>query len=409
MKHEVISIYLFSFVLDVIFINFIHPVLIAADYGIYSGYNFRLINYILVKIVLLLLLIPIYFHNFKPGIYYRFLSIMTVINLLPSATFASLEIHSAQFQLMNLVFWIIFIFLSISINKINFQRINGFISLDYIVVLIIVISTIWLGLLSDFRIDLNIFNAYDYRSVARSYDYPTILTYLLGLSRFLLPVMLVFYLQKKQYLLAGLILYASVISYTFNGSKALFFLISLALLIHFLPKRLSNYMVIGFSGLTILSFIDYIFFSNLSSILITRRLFFVPQIINEYVFEVYLNFGANYYSQLSRFFSNASEIFNINYFIGLNYFGSSDMSANSGMIADSLWQLGYLGLLIHPFIILLIVKFIDTHIDSKSDRLILIPALVIAYYFNNSGLLTSLLSHGILTFLLVLIISRKQI
>ena len=409
MKNEALGIFLFSFVLDLMFVYFVNPVLVTSDYGLYRGFEFDLTNYVLVKIILFLLFIPIYFTKFKKGLFYRFFSIMLIINLLPTTTFAGFGIHEFSFQTLNLLFWVIFIALAIALNNIELQRISGLISLDYLVVGVILVSTIWLGLLSDFRIDLNIFNAYDYREEAGNYDYPALLTYLLGLSRFLLPVMLVFYLQKKQYLLAGLILYASVISYTFNGSKALFFLIVVALVLHYMPKRTSNYVLVGLGVLSIISLIDYLYFSNLTSILVIRRLFFVPQIINEYVYEIYMDIGANYYSQLSRFFSSAYEIFNINSYIGLNYFGSANMSANSGMIADSLWQLGYLGLIIHPLIIVGIVKVLDANIDSKSDRLILIPALVIAYYFNNSGLITALLSHGILTFLLVLILSKRQI
>ena len=406
--------FLYRVLLDFCFYIYISPLWVKHNYGTYTYSQFNIFIYILSWFFLFVSLF--YFYSWYDN-NYQFSSLVLLfiyyISFIPFTTMMGFSVFTLLYIVLNLLYFTFlklfhWFFSSIKFSKIYYRSINDNI-LPIITLLIVLGVSIYFGNYSNFRIDLNIFEAYTYREKAGSYSYPFYMTYLLGLSRILIPFGIVYFIKTKRLIFLSIILISAAINYSFDGGKTLLLTSFVALIIgKFFNKKYLKLIPTSFFLLMFIGFIDYFFYSELLFRLVIRRLFFVPNLINSYFYKYILNHKPNYFSQLLRFLGIESNSININYYIGDVYFNVPQMSANSGLIADALWQLGYLGIFILPFIISFILVFIDKTSSGVPEILLIIPALVTAYYLNNSSITAAMFSHGILVFSVLFILYPKE-
>lgn len=408
-----IGVVFYKIILEYLFVSFIDPLWLGQGYGRYKGYNFEFENYILNSLILLPSIL--YVQRISKALNFSKLVILLLyfISFLPFSSLSGLQVFPLEYVFYGYLYWF-FLFLFSLLWGWVFQGIQFQLKLPFSSVfelvgfLIIGLTSVWLGMYSGFRVDLNIFNAYDYRDIARAYEYPAILTYLLGLSRYLIPTFIVMFAVKKKYMAVLLALGFAAFNYSFDGGKTLFLLVVLSLIVGFSFKvRYFSVVPLLFVFVAMLGVVDFIAFDGVFTVLVLRRLLFVPNLINSYFYDSMMFLEPNYFSQLGRFFGYETSNIDINYYIGSYYFGSYNMSANSGLIADALWQMGYLGIIFNPLIICLLLQLLNTLTKGVALNYMLIPALITGYYLNNSGIMPALFSHGIVAFGFLLLILRK--
>jgi len=81
--------------------------------------------------------------------------------------------------------------------------------------------------------------------------------------------------------------------------------------------------------------------------------------------------------------------------IGYTYFGDSRMSANANLWADAYANFGYAGIISFTLLLALILWLYDSISDGRDTRLCALAIAMPAFALANSGLLTSLVTHGI--------------
>jgi hypothetical protein len=338
------------------------------------------------------------------------LQIIYMIQFVPFTVMFGYSCFPVGFSFFTVLYWImLFLLASLFLRKDRycdehlFEHEERTFSFELVVTIISGLTVLYFGYISGFRVDLNIFNAYDLRADARTFSSIKGSTYLLGLSRILIPTGLVYSIRKKKLWMVVAFLFFFILDYSFDGSKTLYFICIVAVLVAlFYNKKFNKYMPCLLNAFLALGYIESLF-NPLPNIyrLVIRRLFFVPNVINNAYYDYMLTHNANMFSNLLRFIG-INNSYDIAYVIGPEYFHSENMSANTGTTGDALWQFKFIGWLVLPVLIILLVKLLDFCTKEVPFEIVFIPCLVFAYYLNNSSFTAACFSHGLVFFCIII-------
>ncbi|WP_236620499.1 hypothetical protein [Pseudomonas sp. ATCC 13867] len=251
---------------------------------------------------------------------------------------------------------------------------------------------------------------YAKRALAKEYSAP-LLNYLTGwVYGFASPVLLVFGLLRRQYLLALVGLLGFSLIYMAAGHKTA--LIAPALIIFFYKfgNRLSALKLIGLAvaGLSLILAIDLTSGQGRITPYTFDRMVVAPSVLSLYYMEyfslnnlMYLSYGV-----LKYFFENPYGI-QPPELIG-NYYFDGDW-ANVNFIGDGYANFGSLGCFLYFFIILIMIKICDGLVASMPINVRLSIFIPTIFYLLNSSPLTILLTGGLLPLLLYLFLWQPQL
>jgi hypothetical protein len=405
---------LYRLLLDAIYIIKVKPLWISQSYILFVNVDFNFIQYIISWLIFLVFIVMFYKILFIKEYPSTFIILfLFYISFIPFTTMIGLASFPTLFIFLNVLFWFILLFISVFkvYNVSNKDTQIEFSHLSYRIMKIISVFLLTFTFyiiisMIGFRIDLNLLNAYNYRFDVQDINYNSIVNYILGTTRILIPFLIIISIRRRDYFFSIFVIFVATINYSFDGSKTLYFVSILSILFAFI--RLKSYKMLfiyGFIGIALVGLIDVILFDGIFTVLILRRLLFLPNLINAYYFDYIDLSDPNLYSQLLRFFG-VSPTINIQYTIGRVYFYDNNMSANSGLIADSLWQLSYLGIIVHPILIAIYLSFFDFVFSRFKVYLYAMPAIIVSYYLNNSGIIAAFITHGLIVFLALILTFR---
>jgi len=234
-------------------------------------------------------------------------------------------------------------------------------------------------------------------------------SYLMGpLTKVLLPIAIILGIkEKKQWMsIIGILLMLYI--FAVNPHKALFLSIFLIVAFYFFDNYKAKAGLI-LSGMLILIFTSMIVSTTTGNILaesiFVRRMFFIPVQICDGCFEFYdgnpIYLSHSVLSSLSDYPYSQEPAF----LMGDYMFGKPNMSCNTGIIADGFMNFGHIGSILFIMLTAVIIKFIESLNIDKTYFGIIIAFVML---FLNSALLTSMLTHGGLFFLLILIFFMKD-
>ena len=138
-------------------------------------------------------------------------------------------------------------------------------------------------------------------------------------------------------------------------------------------------------------FLGYFYDNYFLSSLISRRVFFIPALLDTYYFEFFNSKPLYWSGSFLRSLFDYPYNLKPPYLIGSEYFGRADMSANNGIISDGYANLGWIGIIINILLISFIFSFFNSlKINHK------FYGIFIAFFFSivSSYLPTVLLTHG---------------
>ena len=159
----------------------------------------------------------------------------------------------------------------------------------------------------------------------------------------------------------------------------------------------------------IVSLFFVIFDSQFLGSLLIRRLFFVPVFLNFTYIEFFANNNLVYWSNgilssLIEYPYSLQPTFLIGEFVG-----STDMSANTGFLANGYMHFGYLGIAIYTILSVLIFNVINI-LGKRNDKFLVmaITFLPIHALFIGSDLFTTLLTHGLMMAIIILYLFENK-
>lgn len=402
------SIGFFSFIALVIIVyklllEYIYSSYISKNWlfmGFFEKFN---INNYMISWIILLLFLPLIIRNLNlKKISSLFLSLFNIIIFIPCLVLIGLYGYSKTEYLITLIlYWFNLNFFNLIIPDFRFNRlqIEGDLILK-IFELITVFSIIYVSYkYVGFRVDLNIMNAYKYRYESNEYNINNILSYLFAISRNIFPIFITIKLINKNYVKSFFYFFVGILAYSVDGSKSTLFAYIMVFLgflfyksnkIKFIPV----YMVVlvGFSILEIIlskkSFIIDIFI---------RRVSFIPSLLTHYYFDFFSSNPFDYFRQglIGRFgFRSAYNIL-IPDLIGNLYF--LDSYANGGLYSDAYSNLGVIGTIIMPILLISCIRLYEEVSRGLDERIIFTGAITIIFSLINSSFFTVLITHGMAT------------
>lgn len=341
----------------------------------------------------------------------------------PFSIMVSHGMYTVKFVVSYNIYWFVFIFFLAFVsryrqkrririkNEINTEKliyVFGFSSL----VLIMFISWKYTG----FRVSTDLINVYDLRSDAANYNIPTILRYLFGWTRVINLMCFLYALIQNNRHMTVLFFFNQLLSFGIDGMKSSLLILFLALAIYILYRfkmyfNSYNLLALGINVVSMASIIEMIVTKSKWIVyLVFFRMEFLPVHIGSQFFDFFTKHEPDYYrTSFLRLFGVQSPYMNINYMISGLYSGDYASEANNGLISDAITNMGYVGIIIMPLILVLFLRVFDRYSQGIHTYYLLVLGIYYAIVLSNMFFLPSLLTGGwIIVLLLVSFLGGKR-
>lgn len=281
--------------------------------------------------------------------------------------------------------------------------------------LLCVLAAMYLsGRLSGFRLVLSFDDVATYRREILTAYFPATIRYLLSLvGGTLLPYYFGYFLSKRSYTLTCLALFGGILVFSINGMKT-WLLVYLLIFLVFLSYRFNGQHVITYILIFMCLWIPISIFQydqtgrfNLLALL-GRTIYIPSQIGYDYIDF----FDANEYlylrESLLRFFFRSPYPFGSSYFIVGGYATTATTAqANNGLWGDAYANFGFLGLLIYPGLLGLVIHGYRKAMEGYDERLSVAVLFSLLWTAISNSLFTWLLTGGVFVVVLISRVGRK--
>ena len=353
------------------------------------------------------------------------LGLMIMFYYIPYTSLFAYSLHDTSYAAFVVGYFLLMIFFNnrIRVGNLRFKGSKtGYGDTAIFVILIVgfgLLRIVASGIYTGFRIAFDLSDYYEYRAEAREFAMPEIIRYLLGWSTTALTIGLIYSIITKKKILSIFIIICTILDFSFNGKKAILFLMVLTIVIGiFFREKLLPKIPYAFTALGAAGALELFILGSDSFICrhFVRRLLFIPPNMSILHYEYFSVHEFDYLrlSVLRRFgfVSPYASYKSIPRLIGSEYFSrqSMAMNANTGLCGDAFANFGFWSILFAPLVIILTFKLIEICSQNTDRRVQLVVALFVAYSFINGSYFTLLLTNGIL-FLMVLLVflnGRKE-
>ena len=409
-NYKIILIYLYKFILDILYINEISVT--------YAFYKFKgefhigwyLYSWILVIIFALWLVKLTNQYGCKFSLLLTFSLFLLSFVPFTSMLFGG---YDNKYILCNSVYWYMWflflsIFLKLTINRsITIPIMKYTHKLTIVAGQIVFVSTILIisAVFTHFRFSFNMDFAYDFRADAASNSLPTISAYLFQWARVCIPIFLSMHIVRKNYIRAAFLFIIQLLNFGYDGMRLTVLITFVAIAVPFIfnekktkTKIIFPLITLALIALMILSLIEHLFLkSGEIDRVITFRTFFLPNLIGSWFFDFFTKNIPEYFAaSIFKFFGFVSPYaeYGIDYLISGLYFGDYSCRGNNGLIADAMCNLGYIGILIMPFVINIWLFIVDRVSGQLNITIKLLVAIYFAYCFTNNFFTIILITNG---------------
>ena len=404
MKHKILfflSILLYRLLLDYNYINIVSP------RHSYAGFTFDAVEteaVYLSWVMLGVISVQVY-QFFKRNYYFTlcFALLVFLLRVVPMTSFIACHNHPFEYIITQMVFYVLLFLLLYIIHFKGIYRFQAGETLVNIIVIAMCLNILFIsGYYSNFRVHLSFEDVYDLRFEARTYNIWTPLKYIWTASNNILPVMIIYYFEKNKRYFVFFIIFICLLNFGINGLKSTVFKVALCLLVYkFYRDAFLKYLALVLSGICLISIIELVVYNDyVISDMIVRRVFYMPARLDFCYYD--------YITHHSPIFFDSDLANKLPYAIGSEYMDDG-VNANNGMFSDAFAKFGYGGVFLYPFLYTLFVAFSDKAMRLSERSLQFYVAFVVASTFYSSSFTTSLLTHGVvLTVLMVMIVSKDK-
>lgn len=257
------------------------------------------------------------------------------------------------------------------------------------------------GKYTGFRITLNLdyTNIYAIRAEAAGYQIPTVFQYVLSVMPILLPVVLLYWMNRKKRLMALFLCFIFLLLFSIGAHKSIFFFFFVILTSYFLYRPwMLRWMPGLFSLLAGVGILEYRVRGSYQIAALLDRVFYIPVQISEQSAALFQDHPLNLFrfGIIGKFgFSNIYST-TIPRLMG-EYRGNLQESANNGLLGDLFSNLPtLLGLVLLPLILVLCFRIMDLLTNRVPPKILLAFCVYFANCFVNGSWSTVLLSGGFL-------------
>lgn len=362
------------------------------------------------------------FDNAEEKLSHILLFLLYLMSFVPFTSMVGFGVISTEHLICNCVFWLLLFCLTLcplaKPKRFLFLRseraILGETEIELLAILLIAVVLYISGRYTHFRLNFSLSNVYDLRAEASAFQLPTILSYLYAWSQTVNAVLISYFLVKRRYGWAALCVTVQLLNFGIDGSKSVLFLTVAAVIAGLLPalrmRNINSWLLMGITAVIIGCIMLYSLFSSLYPIsLLVRRTLFLPVEIGRKYFDFFTTHTPDYYRQsFLRLFGAQSPYETLPRMIAHVYY-NTESHMNNGLLSDAIANLGYVGVLVGPFLYAIVFRALDFVSERVDPRIHITAAVYSAVTMINSFLFTILMTHGLLvTMLLLLLIGQEQ-
>lgn len=229
------------------------------------------------------------------------------------------------------------------------------------------------------------------------------------LSHVVLPFLMVYgYVYKKKiFIIIGII--ATLYLFLIAAHKSVFFGLLALLYLNLFDGYYKKIYGLLLAAIVVIlfGFIANMLYDNIMpSSMFLRRVFFLPALLNQYYFDFFADNHLYLSHSIFKYFVDYPYPHLPSHMIGLKYFNNVDMGANNGIISDGFMNFGYVGIIVNIAIIAFIISLLKA---IRINELLFPIVFLFIFSLNSSALLTVLLTHGLLLFLILSIFYNKRL
>jgi len=281
-------------------------------------------------------------------------------------------------------------------------------------ILSIVIVYIWYKY-AGHRLTLDVSDIYVVRAEASLNNMPTVFRYIYISAKNFLPLVIVYFLhQKKIFLFIWTILLQYMV-FLYDGSKttiATFLLSVLCYIGYKYIKNFEHFYPLFTTGLCFVSYLEHIFVGSINIIhYFIRRTIIVPAAIHYYYFDFFSENQFDFFKGtiLRRIgFESVYSDIGIPKTIGKIYAGTIDNSMNNGLFSDAFSNMGYIGIVVMPILIVLVIKIFQA---VSYDLPLYIPAsclFMIIFTIISNSYWSYFITHGFIFMIIILYLWPRE-
>ena len=284
-----------------------------------------------------------------------------------------------------------------------------------LIVWIILITAIAItGYYNGFELHFRLDDVYELRTNLINASLPTIVRYIQPIGGTVIPFFIIYFLDKKKYVMAGICTFTQFLLFSFGGQKTYLFYILCAYASYFIMKKRFNinWFTKAIAFITGLGIIEY-FITKTFYICnyVIRRVMIVPAALSTFYFDFFSKNSPDFWRQsIMRWLGFKSQYTeNISYIIGETYFNDSLMMANNGMIGDAFANFGWIGIIFFPLLLVLSFKLLDGCAKGISIRVTFMLAIIYGMNFTNGAFWARMLTSGFMfVYIITLTIPRDN-
>jgi len=407
-------------VLYMLFIEISYTIYLGRDiYWLYGILGKNYYSYIIFLIVIEIVGNLVYKNVRKERNSFRsiVMYLLFFLAFIPGMSFFTFESTDLYYRLLYVVYWInVFIFYAIAIKvKYNTDGLGAATRKDInkLFVIIMIIFAVYLGY--EFqcltKIDINLRNIYDLRQRAKDAGLSQIaLIFRSWVSNIVLPFLFLWSLNRKNYLGTLLFLYLNLVMFSVAGEKTILLLILLGGTLSILSKRLDKAIPLLLISLAIISIFEYyIIGGKFVASLFTYRTSYLPVEIGYYFYDYLKDKPKLWFmegavgSRINTYLFDRTGLYSptLAYKIGYEYFGSVKTNANTGLFGSAYAEMGIMGIVIGPLILIVCLIWIDRIYRRYDIKYTIIIAIYFVSYAINGPVTGMFLSILVPSFLLI--------
>ncbi len=308
-------------------------------------------------------------------------------------------------------YWITLFLVYFRIKTIKIKSIGPKFSKQAIVFISLFLSTLvfyYSYKYTNFRISLNLIDVYEIRAEARNYGDLGIFNYFLSFADNILAFLSIYFFHKKNYFFSGFMFFALIVNFSITATKQIFFLFIIGFMGYLMIKKAKDIykLILGSNLILLVANIEKGIIQPIISPFFEwypMRILFLPSELHFQYFKFFNINPPDFFRQsFMRFFLESPYKINVHFLIGEFSIGDITARGNNGLYSDAFMSLSYLGVIIFPILIVLVLKIFDGMIIRLERSLWFVIAIYMSMVLLNVPLINALAGSGFILLLLLL-------
>lgn len=338
------------------------------------------------------------------------LILLSLFSLIPqTSVIAHRSDYNIIFIILVMFYWFLILILHLIIAPIKFSFSPGrfserfpYIILNIMIATVVIYSYLTTGL----RLHFDLIDVYTIREEARGFGMIFPFNYIISFADNALAFFAVLFLHQRRYIFFGLVVVVIFINFSISGSKQIALILVCGLSGYYFIRshKHLNRLLMAVVILLVLCFIEVILFDTrwLTFLYPYRVLFLPAEFHNSYYNFFQFNELDLYRQSILKIFFMSNYTINLQFLLGEYTIGDITARANNGLFSDAYMNLGYVGILIYPLLIVILLRLFDGVAIRIDTRIWPVLAIYIAFVLLGMTLSSALLTSGLLPLLLML-------